>query len=68
MTIGHPLRDKILSRLQQGDEFAIVAVALHEFLFGIASIPRPLTNQQEWEFPEEANSVAKQIGHAAGVT
>jgi predicted nucleic acid-binding protein len=49
VTVGHPLRDKILSRVQQGDEFAIIAVVLNEFLFGIASVPRASMNQQEWE-------------------
>lgn len=36
VTLEHPLRDKILARLQAGDIFSIIFPALHEFLFGIS--------------------------------
>ncbi len=48
VTLGHPLRRKILSRLQDGDLFAIATPALHEFLFGISLIPRATENLQIW--------------------
>jgi len=49
VTYGHPLRDKILARIQTGDIFAIAAPALHEFLFGITLLPRARKNRQEWQ-------------------
>ncbi len=48
VTYGHPLRSRILAHLQQGDIFAVAAPALHEFLFGIALLPRAKQNLQEW--------------------
>lgn len=49
VTIGHPLRDRILAHHQQGDTFGIAAPALNEFLFGIATISRSQSNLREWE-------------------
>jgi predicted nucleic acid-binding protein len=48
VTEGHPLRDRILERLQNGDVFAIPAVVLSEFLFGIRILPRAEQNQRAW--------------------
>jgi tRNA(fMet)-specific endonuclease VapC len=48
VTLGHPLRDKILSRLQAGDIFSIIFPALHEFLFGISILPCAEQNLHEW--------------------
>lgn len=48
VTFGHPVREKILAKLQAGDSFSIPSVALHEFLFGITLLPRSKMNLQEW--------------------
>lgn len=53
VTVGHPLRELILSRCQAGDVFAIAAPVLNEFLFGIAIIPRAQQNLREWEHLRE---------------
>lgn len=49
VTVGHPLRERVMLQRQTGDQFTIVTLVLHEFLFGIASIPRAKQNQLEWE-------------------
>lgn len=49
VTIEHPLRTRILTRLQLGDEFSIAAPALNEFLFGIGMLPRAEKNFREWK-------------------
>ncbi len=49
VTIDHPLRQRILSSLSNGDTFAIVPLALNEFLFGISMLPRATQNLHEWE-------------------
>ena len=48
VTLGHPLRDRILARLQTGDIFSIIFPTLHEFLFGISILPRAEQNLEEW--------------------
>ncbi len=48
VTLGHPLRGKILSQIQASDLFSIASPALHEFLFGIHLIPRAAKNLQTW--------------------
>lgn len=49
VTIEHPLRARILRRLESGDSFSIPTVALSEFIFGIISLPRAKHNRAEWE-------------------
>jgi len=49
VTLGHPLRVKILERLNDGDKFSIVVPALHEFLYGIALLPRAKKNLEIWQ-------------------
>lgn len=49
VTWGHPLREKILGRLSGGDKFSIVVPALHEFLYGIALLPRAKQNLEIWQ-------------------
>ncbi len=49
VTLEHPLREHILSRLGLGDRFSIPTVALSEFMFGIISLPRAKQNRAEWE-------------------
>ncbi len=48
VTLGHPLREKILERLHSGDNFSIAVPALHEFLYGIALLPRAAQNLKLW--------------------
>jgi predicted nucleic acid-binding protein len=50
VTLDHPLRNKILLQIKAGDLFAIAALALNEFLFGIGTTKRAQQNWQEWEF------------------
>ncbi|MDQ3249439.1 MAG: type II toxin-antitoxin system VapC family toxin [Chloroflexota bacterium] len=50
VTVGHPLRERVLARHQAGDTFAICAPVLNEFLFGIATLPRAQANLREWEY------------------
>ncbi len=49
MTIGHPLRKRILQRLETRDDtFAIHILILAEMLFGIGILPRAKQNLAEW--------------------
>jgi predicted nucleic acid-binding protein len=50
VTLDHPLRIKVIERLEAGDRFAVATPALHEFLFGIAPAPRADKNWREWEY------------------
>lgn len=49
VTIGHPLRDKILTRRESGDTFAICVPVILETKFGIGILPRAKTNLEEWK-------------------
>ncbi len=49
VTLGHPLRKRVLSSLQAGNTFAIAAPALTEVLFGISLLPRARQNLEEWD-------------------
>lgn len=49
VVLGHPLRAKVLKRLNDGDTFSIVVPALHEFLYGIALLPRAKQNWAIWQ-------------------
>jgi hypothetical protein len=40
ITVGHPLRNRILSLVKQGEGFNIAVPVLTEFLFGIQLMPR----------------------------
>ncbi len=48
VTIGHPLRKRILQSLEDGDTFAIHLLVLAEMLFGIGILPRAPQNLAEW--------------------
>lgn len=48
VTVGHPLRPRILQQMRQGDQFAIAVPALAEFLYGIQVVPRGRQNLIEW--------------------
>jgi predicted nucleic acid-binding protein len=49
VTIGHPLRQRVLRSLESGDTFSIAVPALTEMLFGISLLSRARQNLQEWE-------------------
>ena len=47
VTLGHPLRHRILRQLDTGDRFAICVPMLTETLFGIGILPRAAQNRIE---------------------
>jgi len=49
VTIGHPLRDKILESLDSGNTFALCVPVISETLFGIGILPRAKSNFAEWQ-------------------
>jgi tRNA(fMet)-specific endonuclease VapC len=49
VTIGHPLRQRVLRSLEGGDTFSIAVPALTEMLFGISLLSRARQKLQEWE-------------------
>jgi tRNA(fMet)-specific endonuclease VapC len=49
VTLGHPLRDRILQKLTGGDSFATCVPVIAETLFGIGLLPRARQNLAEWE-------------------
>jgi predicted nucleic acid-binding protein len=48
VTLGHPLRQRVLLRLQAGDTFAITVPVITETLYGIGLLPRATQNLAEW--------------------
>lgn len=48
VTLGHPLRQRVLLRLQAGDTFAIAVPVVAETLYGIGLLPRAAQNLAEW--------------------
>ena len=44
VTLGHPLRERILTRLDEGHSFAICVPTLTETFFGISVLPRATLN------------------------
>ncbi len=48
VTLSHPLRQRVLNRLQAGDTFAITVPVIAETLFGIGLLPRAAQNLDEW--------------------
>ena len=48
VTLGHPLRQRVLLRLQTGDTFAITVPVVAETLYGIGLLPRATQNLAEW--------------------
>jgi tRNA(fMet)-specific endonuclease VapC len=49
VTLSHPLRQRVLQSLEEGDSFSIAVPALTEMLFGISLLSRARQNLQEWE-------------------
>lgn len=48
VTIGHPLRLRVLQNLQDGHSFALCVPSLAETLYGISVLPRADENRAEW--------------------
>ena len=48
VTLGHPLRQRVLLRLHEGDTFAITVPVVAEALYGIGLLPRATQNLAEW--------------------
>jgi predicted nucleic acid-binding protein len=48
VTLGHPLRQSVLLRLQTGDTFAVTVPVVAETLYGIGLLPRATQNLAEW--------------------
>jgi predicted nucleic acid-binding protein len=48
VTLGHPLRQRVLLRVQAGDTFAITVPVVAETLYGIGLLPRATQNFAEW--------------------
>jgi tRNA(fMet)-specific endonuclease VapC len=57
ITVGHPLRDRVLRAIQSGDKFVVTTVNLAEFLSGIGVTPRAAQNTLEWERLRESIDV-----------
>jgi tRNA(fMet)-specific endonuclease VapC len=49
VTLSHPLRQRILQSLNDGDNFATCVPVVAETLFGIALLPRAIQNLDEWK-------------------
>jgi tRNA(fMet)-specific endonuclease VapC len=49
VTLNHPLRQRILQKLDDGDNFANCVPGITETLFGISLLPRAKQNLAEWE-------------------
>jgi predicted nucleic acid-binding protein len=48
VTLGHPLRQRVLQQPQVGDSFAITVPVITETLYGIGVLPRAAQNLAEW--------------------
>jgi|HubBroStandDraft_5_1064220.scaffolds.fasta_scaffold347265_2 predicted nucleic acid-binding protein len=48
VTLSHPLRQRVLQRLQARDTFAVTIPVIAETLFGIGLLPRATQNLAEW--------------------
>lgn len=49
VTIGHPLRNKILQSLANSDTFGLCVPVILETKFGIGILPRAKSNLEEWQ-------------------
>lgn len=67
VTLGHPLRQRALERLEAGDTFAVCVPVVAETVFGIGILPRAAQNRVEWArlqpllpcyVPDEADAVS----------
>lgn len=48
VTLGHPLRLRVLRQLDAGDSFATCVPVVTETIFGISVVPRAVQNRTEW--------------------
>jgi hypothetical protein len=48
VTLGHPLRQRVLERLEAGDTFAVCVPVVAETVSGIGILPRAAQNRAEW--------------------
>jgi tRNA(fMet)-specific endonuclease VapC len=48
VTLGHPMRQRVLLSLQAGNTFAITIPVITETLYGIGLLPRATQNLAEW--------------------
>lgn len=48
VTLGHPLRQRVLQSLDAGNHFAICVPVLTETVFGIGVLPRAVQNRVMW--------------------
>jgi len=49
VTIGHPLRLKILHKVEEGDTFGLCVPVIVETKFGIGILPKVKSNLNEWQ-------------------
>ena len=49
VTLHHPLRQRALSAMQAGHEFAVCAPVVTEVWYGFSSVPRAPQNRTEWQ-------------------
>ncbi|MBE2236176.1 MAG: type II toxin-antitoxin system VapC family toxin [Caldilineaceae bacterium] len=49
VSVGHPLRQRILAQRRRGDDFALPVPALTELLYGIHLTLRAVQNLAEWQ-------------------
>ncbi len=49
ITITHPLRELVIARHTDGDEFSVCVPVLVETIFGVSTLPRGKENRAEWE-------------------
>ncbi|MEM7798582.1 MAG: type II toxin-antitoxin system VapC family toxin [Chloroflexota bacterium] len=49
VTLSHPLRDKVLTKIRAGDQFGLCVPVIAETLYGIGIISRANANLREWE-------------------
>ena len=49
VTVGHPLRTKIIERREAGDTFALCVPVMTETKFGIGILPRAKAILEEWQ-------------------
>jgi predicted nucleic acid-binding protein len=50
VTLNHPLRQRVLHRINAGDRFAICVPVLTETIFGVGILPRAAQNLQELSY------------------
>ncbi len=49
VTLGHPLRQRVLQESDSGSNFAVCVPVIAETLFGIGLLPRAERTLEEWE-------------------